>query len=32
MQDLPPTPLPTLKEAKRIAEGEGITHVYLGNV
>jgi len=32
MQDIPPTPLHTLKEAKRIAEEEGITNVYLGNV
>ena len=32
MQDIPPTPLHTLQEAKRIAEAEGIMHVYLGNV
>ena len=32
MQDTPPTPIATLKAAKRIAEEEGITHVYLGNV
>jgi len=32
MQDLQPTPLHTLKEAKRIAEDEGIIHVYLGNI
>ena len=32
MQDLPPTPLSTLKEAKRIALEAGIQHVYLGNV
>ena len=32
MQDLLPTPLHTLKEAKRIAEEQGITHVYLGNI
>lgn len=32
MQDLSPTPLHTLKEAKRIAQEEGIQHVYLGNV
>jgi pyruvate formate lyase activating enzyme len=32
LQDLQPTPLHTLKEAKRIAEQQGITHVYLGNV
>ena len=32
MQEIQPTPLYTLKEAKRIAEEEGIVHVYLGNV
>ena len=32
MQDVPPTPLQTLKEAKRIALDEGVKHVYLGNV
>ena len=32
MQDTPPTPIQTLKEAKRIALEEGIKHVYLGNV
>ena len=32
MQDVPPTPIATLKAAKRIAEEEGISHVYLGNV
>ena len=32
MQDTPPTPIATLKAAKRIAEEEGIKHVYLGNV
>jgi pyruvate formate lyase activating enzyme len=32
MQDIPPTPVQTLKEAKRIAIEEGIKHVYLGNV
>ena len=32
MQDVPPTPIATLKAAKRIAEEEGIKHVYLGNV
>ena len=32
MQDVPPTPIHTLKEAKQIAEGEGIKYVYLGNV
>jgi pyruvate formate lyase activating enzyme len=32
MQDIPPTPIHTLKAAKQIAEEEGITHVYLGNI
>lgn len=32
MQDIPPTPLSTLKEAQRIAQEEGIRLVYLGNV
>ena len=32
LQHLPPTPLHTLKSAKQVAEEEGITHVYLGNV
>ena len=32
MQDIPPTPLSTLKEAQRIALKEGLHHVYLGNV
>ena len=32
MQDIPPTPVLTLKAAKQIAEEEGICHVYLGNV
>ena len=32
MEDIPPTPLHTLKEAKAIALDEGIKHVYLGNV
>ena len=32
MEDIPPTPIHTLQEAKRIAEEEGIRHVYLGNV
>ena len=32
MQDVPPTPIATLKTAKQIAEEEGIKHVYLGNV
>ena len=32
MQDIPPTPVQTLKAAKEIALEEGIKHVYLGNV
>lgn len=32
MQDTPPTPIATLRAAKRIAEEEGIRYVYLGNV
>ncbi len=32
MQDIPPTPIHTLKAAKQIALEEGIKHVYLGNV
>ena len=32
MQDTPPTPITTLKAAKRVAEEEGIKYVYLGNV
>ena len=32
IQDIPPTPIHTLKEAKRIAQEEGIKYVYLGNV
>ena len=32
MQDKPPTPIQTLRAAKQVAEEEGITHVYLGNV
>ena len=32
MLDTPPTPIATLKAAKRVAEEEGIKHVYLGNV
>ena len=32
MQDIPPTSIETLKAPKRIAEKEGIKHVYLGNV
>jgi len=32
MQDIPPTPVKTLKAAKQVAEEEGIKHIYLGNV
>ena len=32
MQETPVTPLQTLQSAKRIAEEEGLKHVYLGNV
>ena len=32
MKDIPPTPLKTLEMARRIAQEEGIKHVYLGNV
>jgi pyruvate formate lyase activating enzyme len=32
MEDIQPTPIQTLKSAKRIAEEEGIKYVYLGNV
>ena len=32
MKDIAPTPLHTLQEAKRIAQEEGMKHVYLGNV
>lgn len=32
MQAIPPTPIPTLQAAKRIAEEEGVRNVYLGNV
>ena len=32
MQDIPPTPIQTLKAAKQIALEEGVKHVYLGNV
>ena len=31
MQDIPPTPIRTLKEAQQIALNEGVKHVYLGN-
>ena len=32
MQDIPPTPISTLRMAEKIAREEGIQHVYLGNV
>jgi pyruvate formate lyase activating enzyme len=32
MENVPPTPIQTLKEAKQIALEEGIRYVYLGNV
>ena len=32
LQDIPPTPLQTLRAAKQVAEEEGVKHVYLGNV
>jgi pyruvate formate lyase activating enzyme len=32
MKDLPPTPLSTLVRCAEIAAGNGLTHVYLGNV
>lgn len=32
MQDIPPTPIQTLKAARQIAQEEGIRHVCLGNV
>ena len=32
MQDIPPTPIQTLREAKQIALDEGLRYVYLGNV
>ena len=32
MQDIPPTPLSTLKKARETAHEEGVVHVYLGNV
>ena len=31
MQDIPPTPVQTLRTAKQVAREEGILHVYLGN-
>jgi len=32
LADLPPTPAATLREARRIALGNGLHHVYLGNL
>jgi len=32
LKNLPPTPLETLRSAKRIAEQEGLDFVYIGNV
>ena len=32
MQDIPPTPVLTLKDAKRVALEQGIKYVYLGNI
>ena len=32
MGDVPPTPIATLEAAKRIAQEEGIKHIYLGNI
>jgi pyruvate formate lyase activating enzyme len=32
MKNLPPTPAQTLDRAKRIAESEGLHHVYIGNI
>ena len=32
MQDVPITPITTLKAAQAIAKEEGIKHIYLGNV
>ena len=32
MQNLPPTPVQTLRTARQIALDEGLRHVYLGNV
>jgi len=32
MQEIPPTPVQTLRAAKQIALDEGLKHVYLGNV
>lgn len=32
LTNLPPTPVATLERAKRIADAEGLEHVYIGNV
>jgi pyruvate formate lyase activating enzyme len=32
LKNLPPTPLPTLERAKKIADAEGLHYVYIGNV
>ena len=32
MKNLPPTPAETLDRAKQIAQGEGLHHVYIGNI
>jgi pyruvate formate lyase activating enzyme len=32
MRDRPPTPPATLRQARRIARGNGVHHVYTGNV
>ena len=32
LKNLPPTPLPTLERAKRIADAEGLHYAYIGNV
>ena len=32
LQDLPPTPIETLERLAKVAEEEGLKHVYLGNV
>lgn len=32
MEDIPPTPISILKTAQKIAETEGLHHIYLGNI
>lgn len=32
LKDLPPTPVSTLRRCRKIAEEEGLTHIYLGNI